>query len=338
MPTGMVCSHMVDTGSSTASLEGAAESAGADSIEAFDIVGNRTRVAVLLALWEAYDPYAESNAVTFSELRKRTNVRDSGQFNYHLGKLEGKFVKKTDQGYELNPVGLQIVQTVIAGFGTKEATIQPTEIDAACFRCDAPTAICYEDGWLYYLCTECEGFFGRDTGRPGGIIFSQTFPPSALSNRTLEEVFAVAVFRLFQAFVMKMSGVCPQCSGVLESSFDICEGHETSPGKLCATCQREYEVAVKWVCTVCKYRGQAPPSVAAVVHPTVNAFYHDHGIDIGSTIDGFEKSHQVLAIVRRHEQELRSTDPAHVLVTIRHEGNELYPTFDEEMNIIDLGE
>lgn len=326
---------MTDAGSSTASLEAAAESAGADAIEAFEIVGNGTRVAILLALWEAYDPYAETNAVTFSELRKRIDIRDSGQFNYHLGKLDGPFVKKTDRGYELNPVGLQIVQTVIAGFGTKTATIQPTEIDAACLRCDAPTAISYHDGWLYYLCTECEGFFGGDMDRLGGIIFSQEFPPAALSNRTLEEVFTAAVFRLLQAFVMKMGGVCPQCSGVVESTFDICDDHESPPGELCVSCRRQYDVAVKWVCTVCKYRGQAPPSVAAVVHPAVSAFYHDHGIDIGYTIDDFEESQQVLEIMRGHEQALLSTDPARVLVTIRHDGAGFSPIFDEEMKIVE---
>ena len=327
--------HMIGRGSSTSSLKAAAESAGADAIEAFSIVGNETRLAILLALWEAFDPYTEDNAVSFSELRTRVGMSDPGQFNYHLSKLTGQFVHKTDRGYELHPAGLHLVQTVIAGTGMKMATIPPTEIGATCLRCGAPTAMSYQDGWLYYFCTECEGFVRGGTGQPEGILFSQAFPPAALSNRTLEEVFAAGVSRLLQAFVTKMGGICPRCAGKVASTFEICEAHEPLPGEVCPTCQRQFEVAVKWACTICKYRGQAPPCVAAVIHPAVCAFYHDHGVDIGYTIDSFESSQQILTLMRDHEQELVSVDPARVLITIRYAGDELRLMFDEDMNVVE---
>jgi hypothetical protein len=326
---------MTGTGSSTSALVAAAESAGADAIEAFGIVGNETRLAILLALWEAFDPYTEDNAVSFSELRARVDVRDPGQFNYHLRKLIGRFVNKTDRGYELHPAGLHLVQTVIAGTGIKKAVIGPTEIDAPCLRCDAPTAMSYQDGWLYYFCTECEGFVGGHTGQPEGILFSQALPPAALSNRTLEEVFVAGVSRMLQAFVMKMAGICPRCAGVVGSMFEICENHDPPSDGVCPTCRRQYEVAVKWTCSVCKYRGQAPPCVAAIIHPAVCAFYHDHGVDIGYTIDSFERSQQLLSLMGKHEQELVSIHPARVLITICYEGDELRLTFDEAMNVVE---
>ncbi|MFC7133567.1 MULTISPECIES: DUF7351 domain-containing protein [Salinibaculum] len=327
---------MTGRGSSTSSLEAAAKSAGADAIQAFAIVGNETRLAILLALWEAYDPYAEDNAVPFSELRRRVSVRDPGQFNYHLGKLAGQFVRKTAGGYELHPTGLHLVQTVIAGTGTKTASIPPTDIGGACLRCGGETALSYQDGWLYYVCTDCEGFFRGGTDEPEGILFSQALPPAALSNRTLEAVFAAAVFRMGQAFAMEMGGICPRCSGVVASTFEICDAHESREGTVCSTCRRQYEVAVRWACTVCKYRGQAPPCVAAIAHPAVTAFYHDHGVDVGYTIDGFEGGQRVLSLLRDHEQTLVATDPPRVLVTIRYEGDDLRLTFDEEMNAVDL--
>jgi hypothetical protein len=326
---------MVDTGSSSPSLEAAARSAGADAIEAFSIVGSETRLAILLALWEAYDPYAADNAVPFSELRRRVDVRDPGQFNYHLGKLTGQFVKKTDAGYELHTTGLHLVQTVIAGTGITKAAIPPTEIDSACLRCGAGTTLSYQDGWLYYCCTECEGFVQGGEDLPTGILFSQAVPPAALSNRSLEAVFATSVLRLLQSFATKMGGICPRCAGVLESTFEVCESHDLPPGEVCSTCRRQYGVAVKWACTVCKYRGQAPPCVAAVVHPAVSAFYYDHGVEIGYTINGFEGSQRVLSLMRDHQQELVSTDPVRVLVTVRYQGDELRLTFDEEMTVID---
>jgi hypothetical protein len=326
---------MKDGRSPASAFEAGTSSAGADAIEAFELVGSEPRLAILLALWEAYDPYAEDNAIPFSVLRKRVSVRDPGQFNYHLGKLTGQFVRKTEDGYELHPSGLHLVQTIIAGTGMQKATIPQTEIGSECLRCGAPTAISYRDGWLYYVCTECEGFFSGSSGQPEGILFSQAFPPAGLSNRSLEDVFVAGVFRLLQAFSMEMGGVCPRCSGVIATTFEICEDHDSPPDEVCHRCQRQYDIAIKWACTVCKYRGVAPPSVVAMVHPAVVAFYHDHGIDVGYTIDDFESSKRLLTLLRDHEQELLSTDPVRVLVTIRYRGDELQLTFDEAMHVVE---
>jgi hypothetical protein len=87
------------------SSQAAAGAAGERATEAFATLGNETRLSILLALWEAYEPFVATNAVAFSELRERVGMRDSGQFNYHLDKLRGHFVRKTDAGYELRRAG-----------------------------------------------------------------------------------------------------------------------------------------------------------------------------------------------------------------------------------------
>jgi hypothetical protein len=324
-----------DADTSLSALEAAAASAGADAVRAFGTIGSEIRLAILLALWEAYDPYATDNAIPFSELRKRLDVSDPGRFNYHLGKLREGFVKKTDDGYELRPAGLHLVQTVLAGAGMQQAAVPPTVVDAECLRCGAPTAVSYRNGWLYYCCTECEGFFEGGADQPTGIHFSQALPPAGLSNRSVEDVFATAVLRMILGFATKMGGVCPRCSGVVDSTFEICDSHHTTTDTVCSNCHREYDVAVRWACTVCKYRGQAPPSVAAIVHPTVVAFYHDHGIAVGYTVDDFETSRRLLSLLGDHEQELRSVDPPRVLVTVRYAGDELRLTFDEAMHVVE---
>jgi DNA-binding transcriptional ArsR family regulator len=51
-----------------------------DPAEAFAVVGNETRLAILEALWRSPE-----RPVTFSDLRRRVGMRDSAQFNYHLG-------------------------------------------------------------------------------------------------------------------------------------------------------------------------------------------------------------------------------------------------------------
>ena len=58
--------------------------------EAFSVVGNETRLAILEALWAAPE-----RPVTFSELRSRVGMADSAQCNYHLYRLTGQFVAKT---------------------------------------------------------------------------------------------------------------------------------------------------------------------------------------------------------------------------------------------------
>lgn len=62
-------------------LEAAAGTAGPRAIEAFSVLGNETRLSVLLTLWDAYEPWDEEGAVPFSELRERLGRPDSGRFN-----------------------------------------------------------------------------------------------------------------------------------------------------------------------------------------------------------------------------------------------------------------
>lgn len=96
---------MAGTDPTESPLEALAGGAGAEATEAFSLLGNEARLAVLLALWDAAEPFdeagswdpAEGNAVPFSELRDRVGMRDSGQLNYHLGELEGHFVEQTDE-------------------------------------------------------------------------------------------------------------------------------------------------------------------------------------------------------------------------------------------------
>lgn len=120
---------MVETESPDSPLEAAAGVAGPRAIEAFSLLGNETWLSILLALWEVHEPFAEDNAVPFSELRDRVGMHDSGQFHYHLDKPAGHFVEKTDDGYELRHAGRQLVGTVIAGTGIEEPTLEPTELD-----------------------------------------------------------------------------------------------------------------------------------------------------------------------------------------------------------------
>lgn len=80
-----------------------------DPDEAFAVLGNETRIAILQALERADEPLA------YSDLKRQVEVCDSGRFNYHLEKLIGHFVERSDEGYWLRTVGERAAKAVIAG-------------------------------------------------------------------------------------------------------------------------------------------------------------------------------------------------------------------------------
>lgn len=326
---------MAETGSSVSAGGYGTHGADPNATAAFELLSNGTRLGILLALWEAYDPHATTSAVPFSALRARVGMKDSGQFNYHLNKLEGPYVRKTDEGYLLQPLGLKLVGTVIAGTG-RGGTLERTEIDYDCDLCGAPTAIAYDDGWLFHVCTECEGGLGGLAEYPRGALFGEPFPPAALENRTTEEIFAAGVLRLLQVMAMKMGGLCPRCSGVVERTVAVCEDHDPTGEGACEACEFSSEVRIRWVCTVCKYRGGSSPAGAVVVHPAAVAFYHDHGVNLGWEVNEFERAKEALKLMRGHREELRSTDPLRVDVIVTYGGDELRLTLDEAMNVVAL--
>lgn len=82
-----------------------------DPAEAFDLLGDETRLAILRALADRQRECPDEPSLTFTELRERAGVGDSGLFNYHLEKLVGRFVRDTGEGYELGYAGRQVVRS-----------------------------------------------------------------------------------------------------------------------------------------------------------------------------------------------------------------------------------
>jgi hypothetical protein len=69
----------------------------------FDLLGNETRLGIVQALLAA-----EPEPLRFSDIRDEVGVRDTGRFNYHLGRLRGTLVEKSDEGYVLTPEGRRL--------------------------------------------------------------------------------------------------------------------------------------------------------------------------------------------------------------------------------------
>ncbi|WP_436927806.1 winged helix-turn-helix domain-containing protein [Halosimplex amylolyticum] len=73
--------------------------------DTFTLLSDETRVRILAALADA-----DREAVCFSDLRGRVGMADSGQFNYHLDRLRGDLVAKTDDGYALTEAGRAVAR------------------------------------------------------------------------------------------------------------------------------------------------------------------------------------------------------------------------------------
>lgn len=335
---------MSDPDAADSPLEASAGSVGSRATEAFKALGNETRLAILLALWEAYDPHAEANVMPFSELRSRVGVADPGRFNYHLTELTDEFVSSTDDGYVLRRSGYSVVQTVIAGTMIEEATLAPTEIDIACPYCGSATAIGYEDENLYQVCTECVGRLGHseegwsiggEEADYGGLLTLHQFDPAGLANRRPEEIYNAATVKTYSTIAQATSGFCHSCSGRVDGSLDICQEHHPTSETVCPNCRRRYRIRAMYECDACKELVGFPPPIAVGTHPAVVSFYYDYGIRIGDITDpeSVKRTHYYM---QEAETELVSEDPPLVRITITHDGDTLALTLDETLSVLEV--
>lgn len=271
--------------------------------EAFSLLANDQRMAILEALWEEPDP------LPFSALREAVGVRDSGQFNYHLGKLSGLYVRETDDGYGLTRPGRRVLTAVLAGDLLDRPEVEPTRVDRPCPRCGADVLLRYDDEVLRVLCTECPGLFEGEVEtprerreNPPGTLSVLPLPPAGVKNRTPEEILEVALQWLVGRTGTRVRGLCPDCSGSVVTEIRTCPDHRADEG-LCPTCGSRYAAIVIATCEVCGEGSSSVLSTATWGHPDVNAFFRDHGHD--SLWPDFE----TLSVVGLFDETVRSREP-----------------------------
>lgn len=328
---------MTSSTSKGSPLETLEETAGEDAVGAFSVLGNETRLAILVTLWEAYEPHVQLDAVTFSELRDRIGYDDPGNFQYHLNQLTGTFIDYTEEGYRLRDVGLKIVQTVIAGT-TREVSFDTTEIDIDCMFCGGSTAIMYDDGRLFHICLECSGASVSGDPHPDGMIKGQLIPPTVLHGRRAEEIHATSIFRFHQLIVMKAGGLCPRCANKIDASITVCDNHRPSETGVCSECERQRSARVRWACSICKYWGGTSIISVARYHPAVVAFLYDHGVHSGPGMNDFEVIKKNRERMRKilSEQRIRSSDPLRIEVEFRADDDRISLIVNEDLNIEDV--
>lgn len=319
-------------------LDAAAGAAGPHAVDAFKLLSDETRLAILLALWEFYNPYQTKEAVSFSELYDHVSVRDSANFTYHLEKLTGQFVEKTEEGYFLRNAGFRIIQAIIAGRGLDNGTSSPANLGIVCHRCgDGHLEISYYNEAVYLTCSDCEGFMEAN-GYPGGTIAKFELDSAGLDSRHPSELLAASAIRAWNNHRMMSQGVCPACSGSIDASLRLCDEHTPEPGGVCPNCGTRDSARVRYVCTVCKHRNRRPVELTVIDHPAVISFYYDHGVDLRWETDDVEQVIRVLKRLWNVEHTLVSMDPVRIRITLPCEGDELHVMVDEDWDVIDVRE
>jgi len=221
----------------------------------FSLLGNETRLEIITALSEA-----DATPVAFSTLFESLSLADSGQFNYHLDKLLGRFVSKDDAGYRLTSAGRRVARAVAAGFYTDSTTVEPFAIEGACLHCgEAGLEATYRDEQFHVDCGAC-----------GEQILAVAAPPSLVHGRSPEG--ALAAFERWairQVQLADEDDLCPYCAGPVERTVRT---HPERPN---------FGVLPSFECQVCGGSVVTSFGVLAADIPTVQAFRERHGLGAG---------------------------------------------------------
>lgn len=292
--------------------------------EAFSVLGNETRIQILKILAEAENPLA------FSELFERVDYDTSTNFSYHLEKLEGHFVRKTESGYELGQIGNRVVQAILSGTVTEAPEVERTPVDHRCEYCGGETEISYAQGYLGHYCTECSG--NTDDHVPSeyqGYLRGQPFPPAGLQDRQPADVHRAAFIWGNLQRLSLASAICPICSAKLHHEVEVCEHHRRE-GVLCQTCGRRRLVSVTTSCSNCKIRGGGPLRTFLLANTEFLAFLTMNGVN------PFDPSTEPWVAIDTTEEEILSRNPLTIRVTFGIEGDLISLTVEEGLDVTDV--
>ena len=273
--------------------------------EAFLLLAHEIRVKILLALWEAPE-----FALSFSDLRERTGVRDSAHFNYHLSKLVGRFVRRADDGYRLLYAGHRVVDAIQSGVFHSMVDVGTIALDDDCPRCGAPLVFEYEGHVASVSCADCDA-----------ALLEYPFDPGGVRDRSGPEIADAFDRRTRHVWSLAHAGVCPTCTGPVSGTLvpDAGDGDHYA---------ENHPLVASFDCRQCSFFSYVPVGAIPLFDPEVATFLHERGVDVQRTrLWAFEFA-LVDALL-----EAVSGDPPEAIVTIPAGGERLRVTVDESVSV-----
>ncbi|WP_435358264.1 DUF7351 domain-containing protein [Haloarchaeobius sp. DFWS5] len=278
--------------------------------DAFQMLGNETRMAVLAALIGDDGP----RTAAFSELFEASDADTSAGFAYHLRQLVGRYVRKRDdERYELTYAGLQVARAIAAGEFTDSVDRDPVELPDPCPFCDeSALAARVVDNVTTVGCTACE----RD-------LLELPFPPAGYATREDDEL-PRAFDRYHRHRIATFAdGLCPTCGGAVFARVERVDADEEAD----ENDEQTPLVTARFDCDVCGDHLGCPVALTVIDHPEVVAFYHDHGEDV--------TERPVWNVGTEWRETVLSTDPLAVRVTTRLADEELALFVGRDLSVVE---
>lgn len=297
--------------------------------EAFAVLGNETRVQILRTLGQATEP------LPFSDVYDRVDVGDTGNFTYHLERLVGHFVRRTEQGYELHRAGHRVVEAILSGAMTEAPVLGPTTVEKPCSYCGTRILVHYHDGEVRKYCPECVGTYGTaqvtsdgsDTVEYG-YLGALDLPPAGLQGRSPIGVLEAAYSWSLHEHFAWAHGTCPRCSATVETDVSRCRDHD--PGDAaCDLCGERYAVTVDYRCTNCLADHGGMFANHLLTDPDLLQFLLAHDINPLSP-----PPRRFSAAVWVYEEEIRETDPFEATFTFTIDGDSLTLRVDDDFQVV----
>lgn len=230
-----------------------------DPADAFDLLGDETRVRILETLGDAW---VEDwpGVLPYSTLMRRVGVDDSGRFHYHLSRLVDRFVESRPDGYTLNFTGLTLYRTIHAGTVTATVERGPFDAGCACHACGGDLIARYDRDMFVVKCPDC-----------GDQFCEIAVAPRTATERTESGLLAVADSLDRNYLRLAVDGVCPWCAGVVDSTV-----LEASVSELDRSGTQSFHV--RYTCRRCGGRLWHPVGFHVLVDPAVAGALVEGGV------------------------------------------------------------
>lgn len=277
--------------------------------EALAVVGESTRAAILRELGDAQGEGGPAATVLgFSELMDRAGVEDSGRFNYHLEKLVGTFVAKTDAGYRLLLPGQLVYQSMVAGTLTERPAVDAFPA-GPCPDCGGDLVGTYRpDHVLAVRCPGCDR-----------LVDAVHLPARAAENRSPPELLDAAYQRRHQAVGAMRRGICFGCGGRVERRIEPAgiDAVDCDPGPQAVL-----------ACQACHASVVGNPAHVALTAPAVAGFFADHDRD-----PALARYWNDPLVTARAGVELVGEDPPRVAIPFEIDCDRLRVVLDDDLQV-----
>lgn len=281
-------------------------------IDPFELLGNEQRAAIVETLGDARVRTGVRPTLTFSELRARTDVDvPSSQFNYHLQRLLGTFVEKTEDGYRMRVEGRLVYQALRAGTFDRAGPASSHELDVACDVCDGPLRATFEDGVATVACGDCEHLY-EIMGVPPAVLHADGEDAvERFVGHSRQKRFAFA------------NGDCPTCGAAVatklrwppELPFDRDGTAVVRVYRLCENCGDQFYLSL---------------GEALLYEPSVVSFCLDRGLDVVAA-----PSWAIPFAATDRSVEVVAEEPLRLSLTVAVAGDELELVVDDSLAVVE---